>query len=119
LRERKVFESGHLRVLRATRNQRETVVREWNWGVGKWKNLEELLEIKERSQALYFKQRNSRLGEFYAFIYVCKHDLHDKMYDNHPWTLLYDKFRVSEKFSETAWPAIHSCQAALTFLVYF
>jgi len=28
--------------------------------------LEELLELKEKTQALYFKRRNSKLGEFYT-----------------------------------------------------
>ena len=38
------------------------------WSV---EELEELLELKERTQALYFKRRNSRLGEFYTSEFLC------------------------------------------------
>jgi len=55
-----------------------------------------------------FKQRNSRLEEFYhvSVILLVNYMMCDL--NMHDFSLLYDEFCVSGKFPETAWRAIHS-----------
>jgi len=106
-------------VLRAARIQRETVSREWNWRVGQWESLHELLELKERTQALYFKRWNSRLGELDFDFFVHSNNY---MYSMIAW--IHDlccicEFLHSGNFPKTAWRAIHSRLEAHTNLGVF